>query len=126
MAGTSFGGKTGSTEVARRFHGGSTEVSGPTPKNSCNLRRNPHIPQNALNSQVFNGALQVRPNVGCEPPPLQSCRVCFVSGGVVDPKLTKDPDAVVSRWVSGFRLLSFMVLHVGFMSLMLGAFKFTV
>ena len=110
-----FGGKTGSTEVPRRLHGGSTEVprrfhegstevSGPTPKHSCNLRRNPHIPQNALNSQAFSGAPRVRPNVGCEPPLLQSRRVCFVSGGVVDPKLTKDPDAVVSRWVSGFRL----------------------
>ena len=58
----------GCTEVPRRFHGGSTEVSGPTPKNSCNLRRNPHIPQNALNSQAFSGAPRVRPNVGCEPP----------------------------------------------------------
>ena len=42
----------------------------------------------------------------------------------------QDPDAVVSRWVSGFRLgdlvLSFMVFHVGFTSVMLGAFKFTV
>ena len=88
----------GCTEVPRRFHGGSTEVSGPTPKNSCNLRRNPHIPQNALNSQAFSGAPRVRPNVGCEPPFLQSCRVCFVSGEMVDPK----------------RRIQMLLFHVGF------------
>ena len=36
----------------------------------------------------------------------------------MDPKLTKDPDAFVSRWVSGFRLgdlvLSFMVFMSGY------------
>ena len=39
---------------------------------------------------------------------IASCRVCFVSGDIVeefvDPNVMKDREAVVSRWVCGFML----------------------
>ena len=114
-------------QVPRRFHGG----FGPdTKKQLQSAAKSPHSPKRSELSGVQWCAASSPQCWLWPPPPLQSRRVCFVSGGIVDPKPTKDPDAVVSRWVSGFGLddlvLSFMVFHVRFTSLMLGAFKFTV
>ena len=53
VARTSFGGKTGSTEVARRFHGGSTEVPRPTPKKQLqSAAKSPHSPKRSELSGV--------------------------------------------------------------------------
>ena len=122
----------GSTEVARRFHGGSTEVRRrfrarhqktaaicgeiPTfPKTlTCSVVRSEFAPMLVVNPPLFK-------HVGCV-----SCRV-----GLWTPSWRRTQMLLFCvGFLHGFRLgdlvLFFMVFHVRFTSLMLGAFKFTV
>ena len=83
----------------------------------------PHMKQHCCCTRQGHPWLAISTVVAAENPRKDdavSCRVCFVSGEIADPKQMKDGQAVVSRWVCAFMLdleqivwCFSMLFHVG-------------
>ena len=96
--------QTNANKCAQEQISGSLKFTGPHCQTSYEPK--PHMKQHCCCTRQGHPWLAVSTVVAAENPTkdeVVSCRVCFVSGEIVDPKLLNDREAVVSffrRWVS--------------------------